>query len=143
MWNEVEKTSFLVYKICIDRFIYQCSEHRFCVAPKTDNIRWKGFCTPITPARKVERKWKFMQEKIVDIHIRVSENEKKKLQQKAKKRKLNNVLKEESVVDAFFCCLFAFFCQKDVEFAWYFFAGGGYTEIEGIYFYFIKIKPLI
>lgn len=26
-----------------------------------------------------------MQEKIVDIHIRVSENEKKKLQQKAKK----------------------------------------------------------
>ena len=30
-----------------------------------------------------------MQEKIVDIHIRVSENEKKKLQQKAKKSKLS------------------------------------------------------
>ena len=30
-----------------------------------------------------------MQEKIVEIHIRVSENEKKKLQQKAKKSKLS------------------------------------------------------
>lgn len=72
--------------------VYQCSEHRLCVATKPTTYVERGK-SPLTPTKNelkfIKKGCENMRNRTVGINVRVNENEKKKLQKNAKKSGLS------------------------------------------------------